>query len=348
MQALWFWLASIMVALYAVLDGFDFGAGLLHPFVARTDRERREVLAAIGPHWDGNEVWLLAAGGSLLLAFPKVLTAGFSGLYLAMFLVLWTLLLRGIAIEFRSHVGVDLWRSFWDGIFFLASGLMPILLGAALGNVLRGVPLDAEGQFHLPLFTDFVPHNPVGILDYYTVLVGLFVFLTLAAHGALFLSYKTERAVRDRCRKLVLPLWGAVLLLGIVVTWLTARVNPALLANLPKAPLGWVGTAIFAVGLCLVFWGQPRGRDLTAFLGSSLFILGLLAATAACAFPVMLRSTLAPEFNLTAHNASASQQGLVAGAKWWFLGFPLVVAYFVIVFRLHRGKVRISEDGHGY
>jgi len=134
MAMLWFWLVSVMIAIYAVMDGFDFGAGILHLFVARTPGERRQVLAAIGPWWDGNEVWLLAGGGALFLAFPKVLAAGFSGFYLAMFLVLWSLVLRGISIEFRSHLEDTLWRSFWDTVFALSSGLLPILLGAATSS----------------------------------------------------------------------------------------------------------------------------------------------------------------------------------------------------------------------
>ena len=348
MQTLWFWLTSIMVAIYATLDGFDFGAGILHPFVAKTDSERRQILAAIGPYWDGNEVWLLAGGGAMFVAFPKVLAAGFSGLYLAIFLVIWTLILRGIAIEFRSHVALDLWRTFWDGIFFLASSLMPIFLGAALGNIVRGVPLDKHGQFNLPLFTQFAAHNPVGILDWYTVLVGLFVFVTIAAHGALFISWKTDGEVRSRCRRLTLPLWSASIGLGVAATWATAQVNPDIYVNLPKAPLAWVGLVLFVVGIFVVFFAQPKERDLLAFIGSSVFIVGILAATAGAVFPVMLRSTLDSAWSLTAFNASVSREGLTAGAKWWFLGFPLVVGYFFIVFRLHRGKARAAADGEGY
>ena len=348
MQTLWFWLTSVMVAIYATLDGFDFGAGILHPFVAKTDGERRQVLAAIGPFWDGNEVWLLAGGGVMFLAFPKVLAAGFSGLYLAMFLVIWTLILRGIAIEFRSHLALNLWRSFWDGVFFLASALMPVFLGAALGNIVRGVPLDEQGQFNLPLFTHFMTHNPVGILDWYTVLVGLFVLATIVAHGALFLSWKTDGEVRSRCRKLALPVWCTSTALGIAATVATARVNPDVYANLPRAPLAWVGLTLFVIGILVVFFAQPKGRDLLAFIGSSTFIIGILAATAASVFPVMLRSTLNSAWSLTATNASASQAGLIAGAKWWFLGLLLVVGYFVIVFRLHRGKAQASGDGEGY
>ena len=348
MQTLWFWLTSIMVAVYATLDGFDFGAGILHPFVAKTDRERRVVLAAIGPYWDGNEVWLLAGGGALFVAFPKVLAAGFSGLYLAIYLVIWTLILRGVAIEFRSHVTLDLWRAFWDGVFFLASSLMPIFLGAALGNIVRGVPLNKEGQFNLPLFTNFSTHNPVGILDWYTVLVGLFVWVTIAAHGALFLSWKTDGEVQSRCRRCALPLWSAAAFLGIAATLATAKVNQDIYANLAKAPLAWLGLLLFGVGMLVVFFAQPKRRDLLAFLGSSLFIVGILAATAGALFPVMLRSTLDAAWSLTAYNASVSHEGLTAGAKWWFLGIPLVLGYFFVVFRLHRGKAHAAADGEGY
>lgn len=348
MEMLWFWLVSVMVAIYAVMDGFDFGAGILHHFVARTDAERRQVLGAIGPLWDGNEVWLLAGGGSLFLAFPSVLAAGFSGFYLAMFMVVWTLMLRGIAIEFRSHVADGMWRAFWDFVFTFASVLLPVLLGAALGNVVRGVPLDQTGYFNIPLFTSFTTHNPVGILDWYTVLVGVFVLLTLANHGALFLAWKTEGPVHERARWLALPLSVMTAVLGGLATLATSQVNSDIYANLPEAKLAWIGLFIFVLGLATLFWGQLRGRFLVAFLGSAAFILGLLAATAACVFPVMLKSTLDPAWSLTAYNAAVSHRGLVAGAKWWFLGFPLAVAYFGFLFRLHRGKVKAAADGKGY
>ena len=348
MQTLWFWLVSVMVAIYAVMDGFDFGAGILHHFVARTDAERRQVLGAIGPMWDGNEVWLLAGGGSLFVAFPSVLAAGFSGFYLAMFMVVWALMLRGIAIEFRSHVTSSLWRAFWDFVFAFASTLLPVLLGAALGNVVRGVPLDQSGYFNIPLFTHFATHNPVGILDWYTVLMGVFVLVTLANHGGLFLAWKTEGPVHERARRFALPLSVLTAIMGGLATLATSKVNPDIYANLPEAPLAWIGLFLFVLGLATMFWGQLRGQFLVAFLGSAGFILGLLAATAACVFPVMLKSTLDPAFNLTAFNASVSHHGLVAGAKWWFLGFPIAIAYVFFLFRIHRGKVKAAADGKGY
>src|SRR5215813_3792733 len=172
MIELWYAIAALMFAIYVVLDGFDLGAGIVAPLVARTDSERRQVLAAIGPYWDGNEVWLLAAGGALFVAFPKVLAAGLSGFYLAIMLVLWCLLLRGISIEFRSHVRNAQWRGLWDVVLALASGLLALFFGVALGNLLRGLPLDPDGWFGLALFTNFLARPPVGILDWYTVLVG--------------------------------------------------------------------------------------------------------------------------------------------------------------------------------
>ncbi|HEX4845117.1 MAG TPA: cytochrome d ubiquinol oxidase subunit II [Geothrix sp.] len=348
MEMLWFWLVSVMVAIYVVMDGFDFGAGILHLVVAKTNEERREVLGAIGPLWDGNEVWLLAGGGSMFLAFPKVLASGFSGFYLAIWLVVWCLMLRGISIEFRSHLQDGLWRHFWDGTFALSSVLLPVLFGAALGNVLRGVPLGASGYFEMPLWTDFRTGGQLGILDWYTVLIGVFALVTVAAHGALFLAWKTAGAVHERAKGLALGLWGAVLLLWIVASYATSVVNPGIFQRLPQAPLGWAACLIVLTGLGLVFTGIKRERFLLAFLGSGAFILGLLAASAACVYPVMLRSTLGPQFDLTALNASVGRHGLQTGLVWWLIGFPIALGYLAILFRFHRGKVKAAGDGEGY
>ena len=348
MEMLWFWLVSLMVAIYVVMDGFDFGAGILHLVVAKTNEERREVLGAIGPMWDGNEVWLLAGGGSLFLAFPKVLASGFSGFYLAMWLVVWSLMLRGISIEFRSHVLDGLWRRFWDGTFALSSVLLPVLLGAALGNVLRGVPLDATGYFSLPLWTDFRVGLHPGVLDWYTMLIGGFALATVTAHGAVFLAWKTAGPVHDRSKALAMNLWGLVLVLWILASFATSVVNPGIFRNLPKAPLAWGATLIFLTGLVLVFVGIRRERFLLAFLGSGAFILGLLAASAACVYPVMLKSTLDPAFDLTAVNASAGGHGLRAGLVWWLIGFPIAIGYVIFLFRFHRGKVKAATEGDGY
>src|SRR5579864_2929875 len=178
-EIVWFCLVAIMIAGYVVLDGFDLGAGIIHLFVARNEQERQRVLRSIGPVWDGNEVWLMAGGGTLYFAFPVLYAAAFSGFYLALMMVLWMLILRGIAIELRSHIESPLWRPFWDLVFGGSSAVLALLYGAALGNVVRGVPLDANGFFFIPLWTSLQPFSDVGIVDWYTLLIGAAAFLTL-------------------------------------------------------------------------------------------------------------------------------------------------------------------------
>lgn len=348
MAEVWFAIAAVMLAAYVVLDGFDFGAGALHLFVARSDRERRQVLAAIGPFWDGNEVWLLATGGALFVAFPRVLASGLSGFYFAIFLVLWVLILRGISIEFRSHVDHPLWRAAWDSIFAGASTLLPVLFGAALGNLVRGLPLDDQGWFALPLFTDFTARNPVGILDWYTILAGVFALIALAGHGATFLAWKSDGPVHERSRRAATRLYGAVALAWPALTAATWLVNAPMLRALPGRPLAWLSILLAVGGLYGVRRGLRDGRPLRAFLGSCAFLAGMLAATAACVFPVMLRSMDGGGASLTAYNASVPTSSLVTATGWWVIGFPLAVTYFVILFRLHRGKVVAPHGREGY
>jgi cytochrome bd ubiquinol oxidase subunit II len=345
---LWFGIVALMFTIYVVLDGYDLGAGALHLIVARRDSERRQVLAAIGPFWDASEVWLLAAGGALFVAFPRVLAAGLSGFYLAIFLVVWSLIGRGIAIEFRSHVAEPLWRGFWDGMFAFASALLAILFGAALGNVIRGVPLDADGWFSTTLFTSFKPRPPVGLLDWYTVATGVFALIVLAGHGALFLCWKTDGEVHGRARRLAHGLYGTVAVLWPLVTGLTQLVNPALLTALPGRPLAWLGLAMGLGGLVLALQAPRRGRHFAAFLGSCGFVSGLLIATAACVYPVLLRSLGDPALSVTAPTAGSSPEGLRTALTWWVVGFPLAVGYFVVLFRIHRGKAAAVGEGEGY
>lgn len=348
MATLWFAFAAVMVAIYVVLDGFDFGAGALHLAVARSDNERRQLLAAIGPFWDGNEVWLLAAGGVLFLAFPKVLASGLSGLYLAIFLFLWVLILRAVAIELRSHLDDAMWRGLWDTGFTIASIAAPILLGAALGNVLRGVPLSADGWFALPLFDSFLPSAGLGVLDWYTVLCGLLALAALMHHGALFLIWKTDGPVRERSLVAARRLFPITVVLWLTASVATLRVAPEAVAVLSPRPIVWLCLALFLGGLATSFLARRKGRELLAFLGSSAFLLGHLAATAGSVYPVWLRSTLDASWSLTATNSAAGEHSLTVGLYWWPVGFVLAIAYFVVLFRLHRGKARAARGHEGY
>ena len=348
MEAAWFAIVVGMLAVYTVLDGFDFGVGTLHRLVAHTDEERRTVLAAIGPVWDGNEVWLIAAGGVLFLSFPRVYAAAFSGFYLALMIVLWLLILRGVAIESRSRQENPLWREFWDTTIALASALLAVVLGTALGNVVRGVPLDGTGSFFIPLFTDFQPGVRPGVFDWYTILVGVFALCALAGHGALYLVWKTAGPVQARSRLWARRAWLAVLPLWLAVTLATARLRPGIFTNLLDRPWSLAFVALMLGGVVGAFHFPRRGRELAAFLSSSAFLLGLLAATMAGIYPVWLRSTIDPAHSLTAPNSAAGSYGLQVALVWWTVGMALAGAYYAFLFRSTRGKVDVHTEGHGY
>src|ERR1700674_6031934 len=211
METIWFCLIALMIAMYVLLDGFDLGAGAIHLLVAKTNEEKRQVLASIGPVWDANEVWLIAAGGTLFFAFPVLYASSFSGFYLPLMMVLWLLILRGISVEFRSHIAGGVWSPFWDLTFCLSSALLAIFFGAALGNVVRGVPLDAQGYFFEPLWTDFRFGGSAGILDWYTILIGVAAYLALAMHGSLWVAYKCEAEIAERARRIAMLGFWAVL-----------------------------------------------------------------------------------------------------------------------------------------
>ncbi len=348
MGSIWFALVAVMMTVYVILDGFDFGVGILHLFVARTDQERQMALAAIGPVWDGNEVWLLAGGGALVFAFPKVYAAGFSGFYLPLMMALWLLVMRGLSIELRSHEKHWIWRAGWDGMFFLSSLLMAVILGAALGNVIRGVPLTASGYFRGPLFTNFrVGPNP-GVLDWYTVLVGVFATVALSLHGACYLLIKTDGEVYHRSRAAAGVLWPAMLVLGVLVTLATNAVCPTLYTHLIDRPWTWILAALIvvsAIGLPVML---RRKSDVMAFMCSVGVLLGLLAATAAGVYPVLLRSTLSPSADLTVANSASGHIGLEIGLVWWSIALVLAAVYFTYLFRSFRGKVKLGTSVYGH
>src|SRR6266516_2532308 len=237
MPTLWFILVAGMLIMYVLLDGFDLGAGIIHLLVARSNSERRLVLLAIGPVWDGNEVWLIAAGGTLFFTFPLLYASSFSGFYLPLIIVLWLLIVRGVAIEMRSQVASPVWTSFWDGMFFLGSALLAIFFGAALGNVIRGVPLNAQGYFFEALWTDFNPFSAVpGILDWYTILTGLLAFTALTMHGANYIAVKTEGVLNERARRISRIGWLVTIPLAILASIATFFVQPQVYISFSQRP----------------------------------------------------------------------------------------------------------------
>lgn len=347
MEATWYFLVAMMLTTYAVLDGFDFGAGILHLFVAKTDDERRQVLGAIGPVWDGNEVWLIASGGVLIFAFPRAYAAAFSGLYLPFMMVLWLLVLRGISIEFRSKVDHPLWRAGFDAMFAFASIVMALVLGVALGNLVRGVPIDETGWFEEDLFTDFraTGHN-LGAIDIYTTLVGVFALAALAAHGATYLVWKTSGPVHDRSIIAARRLWPVVIALGAALTAATMATQPAHFAGLTHRPWLWP-LPVIAIGASILCpRAMAQGKESRAFALSCAFIGSLLVATTGTLYPVLLRSTIDPRFTMTATNAASPRATLVIGLVVWLPAMVLAAGYFIYLYRSFRGKVSLEDQHH--
>ena len=339
METIWFWLVACMLVTYVILDGFDFGAGIMHFFVARTDDERRIVLGTVGPVWDGNEVWLLAGGGTLYFAFPALYAAAFSGFYLALMMVLWLLILRGVSIEVRNHLEGPIWKPFCDFIFAASSALLALLYGAALGNVVRGVPLDSNGYFFLPLWTDLQPGRNAGIVDWYTLLIGAASFVALGIHGCYWVVLKTSGDLQERTRSFGSKLWWAVVAITAIITYTSFRIQPNLNTQFEAHPWGYVFPLLAAAGLAGMRLASGRQRDLGAFLGSSVYLVGMLTSAAFGVFPYVLPSNLEADAGLTVSNAAAASYGLYIGLAWWIPGMLLALGYSVFIYRHFAGKV---------
>jgi cytochrome d ubiquinol oxidase subunit II len=348
MIEIWYAILALTLTAYLVLDGRNFGAGAVQMIVAKTAAERRQLVAAIGPLWSWHEVWLVALGGELFLAFPRILATAFTGYYLALFLVLWSLILRGISLEVGGHIANPLWQEFWDFVFSVSSIVLAVLFGTALGNVARGVPLDGHGEFQMAFFTNFGVRGHVGLLDWYTVSMGVFTLGILSAHGATYLATKTEGAVHDRSERLARWLWMAVGVGFIGVAVETWWVRPELIVGVVHRPLVAMAVIVALAGGAAILTGFHGHRERRAFMGSWLLIVGLLGAGAAAMFPFILYSTLGAENSMTAFNSSASYDSLVVAIVWWPIALALALGYFFFILRFYRGKVRTSQDTQGY
>jgi len=344
MGFIWFWLVAVMIVGYVVLDGFDLGVGVLHLFLVRTEAERRATLGSIGPVWDGNEVWLLAGGGTLYFAFPLLYASAFSGFYLPLMIVLWLLVLRGVSLELRNHIDVGVWRALLDGVFGLASALLAIFFGAALANVLRGVPLQADGYFFLPLLTNWQPGPSPGILDWYTVIGGLVALAALTLHGALWLTIKTSGDLAQRARRIVTPLWLIVVLLTVVSLVATIVVRPQSLDNYYSYPFTFVVPVGVVASLAAAWLFNRKMQPVKAFLSSCLYLFFMLAGACWGVYPTLLPATTGSDRDITLSRAISGPHTLAVGLVWWSFGMALAVAYIVFVYSRFKGKADAS--GH--
>ncbi len=348
MEIFWFIVLGVLLTLFIVLDGFDFGTGIIYHFIAKTNDERRTVLNAIGPIWDGNEVWLIIAGGALFFAFPTAYASIFSGYYLALILLLWMLMFRGLSMELRSQISNPLWHSFWDAMLTIGSVALALLLGVALGNILRGVPLDADGFFFLPFWTNFKTGVYPGILDWFTVLIGVFSVVILAVHGANFIALKTVGIIQVRARKIARKGIWIVILFALFIPIASYMVQPILLENYKLYWGGIVLLVLSFLSLLGLIITRYKDNDLYAFVSSAFFIVLLMLNVAFSVFPNMMIATTNPSYNLTIYNTATSEYALRTGLVWYSVGAFFALCYTLFMYRSFKGKVSLPKEGEGY
>jgi cytochrome d ubiquinol oxidase subunit II len=326
----WFVALAFMLAGYAVLDGFDLGIGTVHLRLGRDRAERARLIDSIGPVWNGNEVWLLAAGGAMVVAFPTLYAASFSGFYLALMLVLWLLLLRGLGIEFRHQIHHPMWEDAWDVVFSGASALLSLLYGVALGNVLRGVPFDADGTFR-GTFTLML--NPFALLG------GLLSLATLSLHGACWAALKTDGPLQARARVFAARLWAAsaVTLLGMIAA--SFFVRPDFVRNFTTHPLLSIWPVLTVGSFVANRRAVARRDDLGAFIASGVYVSGVLASVAAGLYPMLLPALPGSAFHgLDIYNAAAPVGSMRIALVVYVIGLAIVSVYLVNIFRIWKGK----------
>ena len=336
LNTIWFLLIGVLITGYAILDGFDLGVGVLHLF-AKDDEERRIHINAIGPVWDGNEVWLLTGGGALFAAFPAVYATAFSSMYLALILVLVALIFRAVSFEFRSAVDSPAWRRFWDWAFGLGSLLPALLFGVAVGNVLRGLPIDGAGQF---------TGSFLGLLNPYALLVGVLSLVLCTMHGAIYLSVKTEDGLCERARTCASRTWIVFIVLYVLATVYTVFEAPYLFDGIFGRPAFWILLPLLLVSLITIPAAVRGTRPGRAFLASAVAIASAIGLTAVSLFPKLIPSSTDLAYSLTVYNASSTPKTHTVMLIIALIGMPLVILYTVYIYRVFRGKVVLTEESY--
>jgi cytochrome d ubiquinol oxidase subunit II len=345
-----------MLAIYLVLDGYDFGAGIIHLFFGKTEKDKKAITSAIGPFWDANEVWIIASGGVLFFAFPKLYASSFSGFYLPLIMILWLLIFRGIGLELRHQVNNKIWWLIWDKAFGIASFLLALFFGIALGNVVRGVNLGMVTQgvsrhephfFFLPLWNpEFSPLSErLGIIDWFTLLLGIIAVVALTIHGAAWILFKTNASINQRLKNVIKKLNIVLLILVFISVLVWHYVAPKPFHNFFDHPWLWIFPMITLTGLVGQFWVKKFNKDGLSFLFSTLFLTGSFFGTAASIFPNLLPSTNNTNPSLTIYNAATANYGLSVGVNWFIIAVVLVVVYFIIQYKVFKGKLDNTNYG---
>ena len=356
MELFWYITLAAMLIVYVVLDGYDFGAGIIHLFFAKTEKDKKAVTNAIGPFWDANEVWLIAFGGVLFFVFPTLYASSFSGFYLPLMLILWLLIFRAIGLELRGQIQNHMWEALWDKAFGIASLLLALFFGVALGNIVRGVNLGMVNEgismhephyFFLPLWNStFSPHaEHLGVIDWFTLLLGLVGVVALTIHGANWVVFKTNSDINNKLKKVAFNL-NFMLLALVVVSLLTWHIIvPRPFHNFTEHLWLWIFPIITFTGLFGMFRVKSFKKDGKAFLFSTLFLIGGLSTTMASIFPNVLPSTNSVNPSLTIYNVIAHEYGLSVGIKWFSIALVLVAVYMFVQYRIFKGKM--DDVGYG-
>lgn len=357
MELFWYIIIAVVLAIFFVLDGYDFGAGIIHLFYAKKEEDKKVVAKAAGLFWDSNEVWLVAGGGMLFMAFPTFYASVFSGFYLPLIIVLWLIIFRALGLELRSQFNNSMWSTIWDSAFGVSSLLLALFFGIALGNVVRGVNLGGVENgtsiyeahyFFLPLWdSSFSPlSDHPGVIDWFTLIIGVIAVVTLAIHGATWIRLKTNASINEKLKTVIFNLNSVLLILTIFSLVVWQIVNPQSLNNFIDKPYLLIFPLIYLTGLIGLFFIKKIKKDNHSFILSTLLIIGGITSSLASLFPTILPSTNTINDPLTIYNTSADTYGLSVAFNWGIIGIILLVIYFIIQNRLLKGKIDDMDYGH--
>jgi cytochrome d ubiquinol oxidase subunit II len=357
MEIFWYIIIAIVLAVFFILDGYDFGAGIIHLFFAKNEKDKEVIAKSAGLFWDSNEVWLVVAGGMLFMAFPTFYASVFSGFYLPLIIVLWLIIFRAIGLEFRSQFKYQMWKDIWDISFGVSSLLLALFFGIALGNIVRGVNLGGvengvsvyEGHyFFLPLWdSTFSPLSETpGVIDWFTLIIGLISVVTLAIHGANWVILKTNSSINNKLKSIIFKLNIVLTLLTVFSLIVWQIVNPNSFDNFIDKPYLILFPIIYFIGLFGLFFIKKIKKDIYGFVLSTLLIIGGITSSLASLFPVILPSINEVNEPLTIYNTAAPKYGLSVALTWGIIGFILLFVYMIIQKRLMRGKIDKMDYGH--
>lgn len=336
LNTIWFLLVAVLIIGYAILDGFDLGVGVIHLFT-KDENEKRININAIAPVWDGNEVWLLTGGGALFAAFPIVYATVFSGFYLALMLLLVALILRAVSMEFRGKVDSPQWRKYWDFAFGIGSLLPAVLFGVAIGNILRGIPINSEGYFTGTFFT---------LLNPYAILVGVLSLVLFTMHGAIYLTMKSSGNQKEKMRSIIPKLWIAFVVIYFVVTLYSIFEAKFLFENVLSNPLFYVLFLVMLISIIMIPININSGKSGKAFLFSSVTIGCMIGLMGISLFPRLVPSITDLANSLTIYNASSTDGTLTAMLIIALIGMPLVIGYTIFIYKVFKGKVVLDGDSY--